>query len=83
MFVFRICHQLTTTQLAGSKEVVHELEFGNIAVMQILTICSRVTRILILIDSLGCLKKVKTIDMIVGKCKFPNSFLPYFQLHML
>ena len=35
--------------------------------------------ILILIGRLGCLKEVKTMDMILGKCKFPNSFLPYFQ----
>ena len=47
--------------------------------MQILTTCSRVTGILILIDSLGCLKEVKTIDMMLVKCEFPNSFLPYFQ----
>ena len=26
-----------------------------------------------------CLKEVKTMDIILGKCKFPNSFLPYFQ----
>ena len=35
-----------------SKEVVHELEFGD--VMQIYTICRRVTGILILNGSLGC-----------------------------
>ena len=23
------------------------------------------------------------MDMILGKCKFPNSFYPYFQQHML
>ena len=23
------------------------------------------------------------MDMILGKCKFPKSFLPYFQQHML
>ena len=46
--------------------------------MQIETICSRITGILILIGSLGCLKDTKTMDMILGKCKFPNS-LPYFQ----
>ena len=66
-----------------SKEVVHELKFGDIAVMQILTICSRVTGILILIVNLGCLKEVKSMDMILRKCKFPNSFIPYFQYHML
>ena len=38
-----------------------------------------VTGILILICSLGCLKEVKTMDIILGKCKFPKSFLPYFQ----
>ena len=59
--------------------MIHELEFGGIAVMQIKTFCSRVTGVLILIGSLGCLKEVKTMDMILGKCKFPNSFLPYFQ----
>ena len=59
--------------------VVHELEFGDIAVMQIQTICSAVPGILILIGSLGCLKEVKTMDMILGKCKFPNTFIPYFQ----
>ena len=31
---------------------------------------------LILISSL---KKVKTMDMVLGKFKFPNSFLLYFQ----
>ena len=43
----------------------------------ILTICSRVKGILILIGSLGCLKEVKTMDMKLGKCKFPkkNTFL--------
>ena len=41
------------------------------------------TAILILIGSLGCLKEVKTMDMILGKCKFQNSFLPYFQLFIL
>ena len=46
--------------------------------MQIETICSRVTGILKLIGSLGCLKEVKTMDMILGKCKFPNSCVPYF-----
>ena len=59
--------------------VVHEIEFGDIAVIQIQTICCRVTGILILIGSFGCLKKVKTMDMILGNCIFPNSFLPYFQ----
>ena len=38
----------------------------------------QVTGILILIGSLGCFKEVKAMDMILGKCKFPNSFLPYF-----
>ena len=51
--------------------------------MQIQTICSRVTGILILIGIFGCLKEVKTMDMVLGKCKFPNSFLPNFQSHML
>ena len=46
--------------------------------MQILTICSRVTGSLVLIASLGCLKEAKTMEMILGKCKFQNSF-PYFQ----
>ena len=46
--------------------------------IQIQTICSRVTGILILIDSLGCLKEVKTMNMILEKCKFQNSFLPFF-----
>ena len=45
--------------------------------------CSRLTGILILIGSLGCLKEVKTMDMILGKCKFRKCFLPYFQKHML
>ena len=35
------------------------------------------TGILILIGSLGCLKEVKKTDMILEKCEFPNSFLPY------
>ena len=34
------------------------------------------TGILTLIDSLDGLKEVETMDMILGKCKFPNSFLP-------
>ena len=59
--------------------VVHELEFEDIAAMQIYTICSRVTGILILIGSSGCLKEVNTMEMILGKCKYPNSSLPYFQ----
>ena len=33
--------------------------------------------------SLECLKEVKAMVMILGKCKFPNSFLPYVQYHML
>ena len=37
--------------------------------------CSSVTGILILIGSLGYLKELQTINMILGKCKFPNSFL--------
>ena len=45
----------------------------------ILTICSRVKGILILIGSLGCLKEVKTMDMKLGKCKFPKKILFYFQ----
>ena len=48
--------------------------------MQIYTICSRVTGILILIGSLGCLKEVKTMDIILGKCKFPNNFLSFFKV---
>ena len=35
--------------------------------------------ILILIGSLKRLKEAKIMNMILGKCKFPNSFLPYFQ----
>ena len=42
----------------------------------------RVTGILILIGSLGCLKEAKAMDMILGKCIFPNSF-PDFQKHIL
>ena len=56
-------------------EVHLKTRSGNVN-MQIQIICSSVTRTLILIGSLGCLKEVKTIDMILGKCKFPNSFLP-------
>ena len=37
----------------------------------------------ILTGSLGCLKEIKTMDMILGKCKFPNSFLPYFQYYVV
>ena len=48
-----------------TRSIVHEIKFGDIAVMQILTICSRVTGILILIVSLGCLKEVKTMNMIL------------------
>ena len=51
-----------------SKNIVNEIKFGDIAVLKIQTICSRVTGILILIGSLGCLKEVKTMDMILGKC---------------
>ena len=40
-------------------------------------ICSRATGILILIGSLGCLKEAETMDMVLGKSKFQNSF-PYF-----
>ena len=43
------------------------------------SVFSRLTGLLILIGSLGCLKEVKTMYMILGKCKFPNSYLPYFQ----
>ena len=39
-----------------------------------------VTGILILkFGSLGCLKEIKTMGMILEKCKFPHNFLPYFQ----
>ena len=48
-------------------------------VMQIKTICGRVTGILLLIDSLGCIKEVKKLEMILEKRKFQNSFLSYFQ----
>ena len=34
--------------------------------------------VLILIGSLGCLKEVKTMDMVHGNCKFPNSFFLIF-----
>ena len=49
-----------------SKEVVNKLKFGDVAVMQILTICSTVTDILTLIGSSRCLKDAKTMDMILG-----------------
>ena len=52
---------------------------GNPSLRLSEVLCSRVTGFLILIGSLGCLKEVKTMDMILGKCKFTNSFLPYFQ----
>ena len=39
-----------------SKKVVHEIKFGDIAVMKIKTMCGVVTGILILIGSLRCLK---------------------------
>ena len=51
--------------------------------MQNINNLQEMTGILILIGSLGCLKEVTTMDMILGKCKFPNSFLPYFHKHML
>ena len=38
-----------------------------------------VTGILKLIGSLECLKEVKTMDVILGKSKFPKKILPYFQ----
>ena len=62
-----------------SKEVVNDFKFDDIFLSCNKTVCSRVTGILILTGSLGCFKEVKTMDMILGKCKFPNSFLPYFQ----
>ena len=48
--------------------------------MQIQTICSRVTGIVILIGSLGCLKEVlvRTMDMILGKRKFQIVFFLNF-----
>ena len=49
-----------------SKKVVHEIKFGDIAVIQIQTICGIVTVIIILIDSLRCLKEAKAMDMILG-----------------
>ena len=79
MYLFLLFLILQPCNYQLSKSIVHEIKFGDIAVMQIYRICSRVTGILILIDSLGCLKEVKTMDMILEKCKFPNSFLPYFQ----
>ena len=45
--------------------VVHELKIGDIAFMQIQTICNKVAGILVLIDSL---KEAKTMDMILAKC---------------
>ena len=56
---------------------------GGIVVIQILTIRRRVIGILILIGSLGCLKDAQTMDMLLEQCKFPKSFLPYCQYHML
>ena len=47
-------YNYATTKLA--KKVVHEIKFGDIAVMKIKTICGVVTGILILIGSLRCLK---------------------------
>ena len=32
----------------------------------------------ILNSNLECLKEVRTMDMILGKCKFPNSFIFIF-----
>ena len=46
--------------------------------MQIQTICSRVTGILILIGSLGRLKEVKTMDMILGNVNFQIGFFLIF-----
>ena len=46
--------------------------------MQILTICSRVTGILILSGSLGCLKEVKTMDIVLGKNNFQIVFFLIF-----
>ena len=51
-----------------------EIEIGDMAVMQILAIC----------DIMTCwavsdvYKKVQTMDMTLGECKFQNSF-SYFQ----
>ena len=60
-----------------NKKVVHEIEFGDIIVMQLKTICCIVTGIIILIDSLRCLKEAKKNN---GhdyglKCKFKHSYL--------
>ena len=55
-----------------------KIESWDIAVMQIETICGKVTGILILIGSLRCLKEAKTMAIILGKCKLQNGF-PYFQ----
>ena len=68
--IFSILSTLQPRKLQVSKEVVQELEFSHIAVMQIYIICSRVTGILILIGSLGCLKEVKTMEMILGNVNF-------------
>ena len=51
------------------KQVVHEIEYGDVAVMHIYTLCGIVTDILILIDSLRCFKETAKISMILCKCK--------------
>ena len=53
---YTVSYTHATSRLAKGY-IVHDLGFGDIAVMQIETICSRVTGLLI--GSLGCLKKGK------------------------
>ena len=76
IYSFSLLIFLQQCNYQASKEVVHELEFGDIASCKYKQICTRATRILILIGSLGCLKEAKTMNMLLGRCKFPNSF-PY------
>ena len=62
-----------------SKEEVHEITFGDIAVIfKNTNICHMVTGILIPIGSLRCLKEAKKMIMVFDECQFHKRF-PNFQ----
>ena len=45
--------------------VVHEIKFGDIAVVKLLTICGIVAGIIILIGRSRCIKEANTMGMIL------------------
>ena len=63
--------------LSASKSIVHEIKFGDIAVIKIQTICYLVTGILVLIGGLRCSKEAKLMDMILDKCIFQIDFFVF------